>query len=1105
MRADAQSRLPAWRFSPLALAVAFFLCSLLQAAAQTLTGEIDVTVADQTGAVMPGAHVTILRAGTSSVVRTLAANGEGVARVALLQPGTYDIRVESQGFKTDVRSGIPLGVAQVVSLQLKMEPGAVTQSVTVVGRPPQLEEKSAGLAQVIGERDLMDLPLNGRNYLDLGKLAAGAVPARGSRDKTFAAYGNSGIQNAYVLDGERNNNYIRGLDNRQRDELRPPLDALQEFSVQTSNFSTEYGASAGAVVLAVTKGGTNQIHGSAYEYARNQHFDARPFNAPAGSKPVFIRNQFGGSMGGPIKKNRAWIFGAYERTSDRNHASVLTTVPTNDERNGIFPVPIYNPYTTKCVGKTCARTEFPSSTVNGTTVYTIPSSMFDKVGESVLDRYPLPNLPGTFDNYSATHPDEDTENNAIWRGDLQPTAMDSFFIRYSLVKFSEFSDASLPAPAGMPVLRHDTTNGIGVGYTRTFSPTVINEFRFGWTRLTSGHDETLPRDEIIPGSLDPKVDSGIPLFTMTAFPNIGDQPGGLGNNPISKSSGVWDTSDNVSWSKGKHLIKFGVDWQVIRPSTFATLNGRGSFGFNGVFTQNPQKRSGTGSAAADLLLGIANSATIGTTGFPVERGKYFGFYGQDRWSATPNLTLTLGLRYELFYPYTEVHNAMANFILDSGPLYGDYILAGDHRLPRALVDVQTTNFAPRIGIAYRMPGVSGLVVRAAYGIFYGQDEGFGITSRLTNNPPFFGYGGEVITSDKLNPSTGVILSTASFSRPAAINPQSFVLDPKATVTLRSWETSNPTPYVQEWNFSVQKQLPWNMVWETDYVGNIGIHLWGQYDANQPLVPGPGTVASRRPLIQYTDAHVSRITPFNRSNYEGLSTRVQKQFSNGLSFLSTLTWGHGFDLQYEGLDAQDGSGGGDTYSNAYDRNSNYASSDNNAALVYNFATVWSLPLGRGRRFASQGDAAKIVGGWEASGIFTARTGFPMTVTVPFDNTNVGGQSRPDRVCNGQLGNPTTAEWFNTSCFVVPAEYTYGNSGRDILTAPGLSNIDLTLMRNFHVGIPTEVSHLQFRADFFNLINHPHLNEPGLAVGNPGFGIISNAGGSREIEFALRLLF
>ena len=1091
--------------------VALFLVILPPAHAQTLAGDIDITVRDQTGAVVPNAMVMIRRSGTATVVRALSSNAEGVAQGALLEPGTYDISAEAKGFKTITRRDIRLSVAQVVSLELELTPGTITQSVTVVGSSPQIEEKAASLAQGFGDRDITNLPLNGRNYLDLGKLAAGAVPSRGSRDQTFAAYGNNGIQNAFVLDGERNNNYIRGLDNRQRDELRPPLDALEEFSVQTSNFSAEYGASAGAVVLAVTKGGTNQVHGSAYEYVRNDHFDARTFiNAPPDPKPVYIRNQFGGSLGGPIKKDRAWIFGAYERTSERNHIPSFSTVPTAAERQGIFPLPLYDPYSTQCQGRICTRSEFPSSIVNGATVYTIPSSMFDPVGQALLDRYPLPNRPGTFNNYSVARPDENTENNAIWRGDLQPTARNNFFVRYSLEKFTEFADAALPPPAQMPVLRHDTTNGIGVGYTHTFSPTVINELRFGWTRLTSGHDETLPRDEIIPGSLDPAITRGIPTLGVDGFAGIGDQPGGLGNNPISKSSGVWDTSDNVSWSKGKHLIKFGADWQVIRPSTYSTLNGRGSFGFNGVFTDNPQNPAGTGSSAADLLLGIANTATIGTVVNSIERGKYFGLYGQDRWSATSNLTLTLGLRYELFYPYTEVHNAMANFILDSNdPSYGQYILAGDPRKPRGLLELDKKDFGPRIGLAYRVPQVSGLVVRAAYGIFYGQDAGFGVTTRMTNNPPFFGFGGQSITSDQLDPLSGVILKTASFTRPAPINPQSFMLDPKSTAALRSWDQRNLTPYVQEWNFSLEKQLPWNVVWEADYVGNIGIHLFGEYNANQPLVPGPGTVNSRRPLVQYTDAQVMRVAPFNRSTYEGLSTRLQKQFSNGLSFLSTFTWGRAFDWQNEALDVCDNCGPGVAqdfgFLNSYDLRNNRAPSYNDARLQYNFAAVWSLPFGPGRRFASRGAAAKIAGGWEGSGIFTARTGFPLTITLSRDVTNVGGQPRPDRLCSGQLGDPTTAEWFDTSCFMPPAQYTYGNSGRDILSGPGLSNIDLTLMRNFHVGIPSEAGRLQFRANFFSLLNHPHLGDPGTVFGNPGFGIISSALGNRQIEFALRWVF
>ena len=1082
-----------------------FLTSLSLAIAQTSTGEIDIIVLDRTGAVIPRAQVTITGTETGNVVRRLATNAEGIAPAPLLPPEAYDIVVDMPGFKKLVRNRTLLRVGEILSLQLQLDPGTPTQSITVVGHTPLLEQKSVSLSQVVERRDILQLPLNGRNYLELANLAAGAVPSHGSRDQTFSAYGNSGIQNAFLLDGARNENYLRGLDNRARDILRPPLDALAEFGVETSGFSAEYGASAGGVVTAVTKNGTNDIHGSAYEFLRNSALDAADFFALPGSKPLLVRNQFGGSLGAPLVRNRAWLFGAYEGTGIRNDQTIRSTVPTLAMKQGIFDgIRIYDPLSTRPNpgGSGFVRTQFPNNTIR--------TDQINPLGQAIVNRYPDPNLLESANNFVRNAPQDQFNHNATFRGDLQLSGKDSMFGRLSLTQFNLTATPGLPPPAQTPVRRNINSWGIGYGYTRTVRSTLVNEFRLGWTRMTLSQDATVPRDEIIPGMLDPKVQSSIPTVTVTGFAQIGAQPGCCGNNPLIKTSGVWDIADNVSKSKGRHLLKYGADAQYIRPSTFATLGGRGSFGFNGVFTQDPQDRFHTGNSVADLLLGVANTLNTGTIGESVERGHYLGGYVQDQWTLTRNLTLNLGLRYELFSPYVEIQDRMANFILDPGdPLFGHMILAGDPRKPRALVSLDKNNLAPRVGFAYRVPGVKDLVIRSSYGIFYAQDDGWGVTSRMTNNPPFFGFGGTSIISDQLFPASGFVLSSsASAPRAAPINPKDFVLNPQATSPLVSWNQRYTTPYVQEWHLSIQKQLPWNLVWETSYVGNICIHLWGQSEGNQPQVNGPGSPTNRRPLVQFTKASIKSLSPWNRSNYEGLSTRLEKRLSAGVSLLATFTYGHAMDLQNPALDVCDGCagiGGNNDVQNSYNLDAQRGPSDQDVPLRFVLSGIWDLPFGRGHRFVTQGWSSAIAGSWQASAVYQAQSGYPFTINLSFDNANAGTTSRPDRICDGRLPNPTVQRYYDTSCFQAPPQFVFGNSGRNMLFGPGRNNLDFAVHRLLHLPL-RETSTMEVRAEAFNLFNHSQFGQPGSTIG-PGVattGVISGtSSANRQLQFALRL--
>ena len=1072
--------------------------------AQTSTGEISVTVQDPSSAVIPGATVAIKGSDTGNTVRTLQTNAQGETSVPLLPPGNYDVDVSAQGFKQNIRTQIPVNVGQTTDLHIQLETGNTQETVTVTGSAPVLQDKTSTLAQVITSRQMIQVPLNGRSYLSVANLSAGAVPTVGAKDSSFSAYGNSGLQNAFLLDGARNVSYIRGLDNAQRDVVRPPLDALQEFSVQTSNYSSEYGNSAGAVVNVITKSGTNAFHGSAYEFLQNYHMNAANYFALAGEKPLLVQNQFGGSFGGPIKKDRAWFFGAYERVNNHTDQVNESAVPSLANRAGNFgATPIYNPFTTTPAGTGDTRAPFANNTIPAADISTITSQL--------LNAYPVANVPGSATLFEYNAPQVSTVNNGVVRGDVQLSSRDSMFVRGSVDWQSLLAAAALPLPTNTPVLRTIHSNGVGYGYTRVFGPSLVNEVRFAWTGVNLLSNATQALDPIIPGSLGAGINSSIPQFTITGYPTIGAQASCCTNTPLNKTVGVWDFSDNVSKMVKKHTLKTGGELLLIRPSTEAALNGRSVFGFTGVFSQNPQSRTGTGSALADFLMGTANSLTTGTILQDVEREWYIGGYLQDDWSVTSALTLNVGLRYEYLSPAIEKNNRMANFIETAGdPNFGSYVLAGDPRYPRSLVTTSKLGFAPRVGFAYRVPKVSNLVVRGSFGIFYAQDNGLGVSAFLTANPPFYSYGGLSIMSDQENPSSGFeVVPGATITTPAPIPANQFTLVPKATTALQSWGTHMTTPYVQEWNLTVEKQLPWKMAWETTYVGNSAVHNWVNLPGNQPLTNGPGSVNTRRPLAQYTAAAINETLPIGPANYSGMSSKLEKQFESGVSFLAAFTYGREIDLQdpsaQECLGNNGCGGGGDTLQNAYNFQAQRGPSDNNAAVRFSLGGEWVFPVGRGKAYLTAGWESAIAGGWAVAGIYQYESGLPFTAVLGSDNANAGNTSWPNRVCNGNISNHKVSAWFDTSCFVTPPEYQFGNEGRNVLLDPHLDNLDLSAHREFHLPTPREMA-LQFRLEAFNALNHPQFAQPGPTVGTTTFGVITaTSQANRTLQAGARLVF
>jgi hypothetical protein len=1070
---------------------------------QAATGELSITITDPSGAAVKDAVVTIVGTDTGAVVRELKTNDHGIAQVPLLQPGRYNSHIVAAGFRTVERNEVTVSVGSVISLDLALQLGESSDTVTVTGETPLIEDKSETISQVISAKEVTDIPLNGRNYLEVANFVPGTIPTSAGRDNTFSAYGNTGLQNAFLLDGARNVNYLRGLDNQQRDMIRPPLDALREFTVQTSNFSAEYGAAAGGVVNAITKSGSNQWHGSAYDFLRNNALDARNYFNP-GKKLLLVRNQYGASFGGRIIRDKAFFFAAYEGVHQRDETIGTSIVPTALEHGGDFSrsgITIYDPATTTGTGTAATRTAFAGNV--------IPTSRLNPIGLSLAQFYPLPNALAANGApiYTRSVPSRLDNKNGIARMDFQVTSKDSVFVRYAQSTNATSNEAALPAPAANPGIATIASKGIGAGYTRILTNSLINELRFSWatTGIISGG--TGARNEIIPGSLDLRVASGTPTFTVSGYAGLGSQAPCCGNSPLSKTSGVFDFADNVSWSKGKHQFKFGGEFLWIRPHTFATSNGRSAFTFSGAFTQNPQARVSTpGNSLADLLLGDAHQLTTGTVAENEERGIGYGIYAADQYQMTPNLTFNYGVRYEYTAPFTELQNRMANFVLDPGPLYGQIIFAGDARRPRSLIYADRNNVAPRLGFAYRVPGVSNMTVRSSYGIFFAQDEGTGVTNRLTSNPPFFGYGSQTISSDQLNPASGFVLSpTATIARPTPISAASFVLVPSATAQLVSWSEHFKTSYVQQWSLSIQKQLPWDVLAEVNYVGNHGSQLLGVGQGNQPTVLNSTAIATRRPLAQYTVAPIKTIGNWNSSQYEGLSGKLEKRFSKGYAFLNSFTYGHALDLQNPALDLCDTCGAGDTIQDNYNRRVNYASGDNDVRFRYVLTGIVELPFGRNKAFLHNPIASAIAGGWAVSPVYQYQTGLPFTPATTSDLANAGTVQRPTQLCDGNAGGAgTIRQWFNTACYVNTPSFTFGNAGRNTLRAPGRNQLNLSLQRNFPLPLLRE-SNLNMRIEGFNLLNHPQFSGPGNTIGTALYGVISAAGAPRQMQIAARITF
>ena len=1035
--------------------------------AQVDTGAISGVVRDRSGGVVPGAAIRIVQQGTN-LQTDLRTNNSGFYSAPALQPGQYEITVVKEGFRQAKSQPLDLRVQDRAEVNFDLEVGATRSEITVSTAAPLLESQTSSLGQVIEEKTVNNLPLNGRNFIQLATLSAGTLPSTRTAERdNFIANGARAVQNSYLLDGIDNKNRILGFDKSSAQIVQPVIDAIEEFKVQTSTFSAEFGQAAGGVVNVTLKSGTNSFHGNLFEFLRNSTLDATPYFQPAiGGKPLFIQNQFGATFGGPIIRNRTFFFGSWQSSREENAAPQIATVPTTAERQGVFPSKITDPSTGKPA---------PNNT--------IPVSRWDPVAQGLFALYPLPNLSGTVNNFFSNPKERVSNDEYSLRMDHRLGSKDYIFGHISQGWGQNFLPNTLPAPANQQGFVDLTQRQVVVSETHTFSPNKLNEFRLGFVYSLSNQDVLGPRlfDQFgIKGALDEPKIKGLPTFTITGFSTLGTTgPGstpipatGSGNFPSEKSGKIWQLLDNFSWVHDRHSIKFGIDFERVTLFVYATNTARPTYTFNGTYT---------GSGLADFLLGDVYSASTSQQQTDTIQQYIYNGYVQDDWKASAKLTLNIGLRYELPKPFFEAYNRQANFVLDSGPCYLQIItVAQDSKcgVGRALTRADYNNFAPRVGLAYQATGKT--VVRSGFGVFYGRDEDVGIIRRLTNNPPF-------VTSATFpgSQTTPAFLLQNGF--PAnALNLAS------GSATLNSFPLNFPVPYVIQWNINVERQFAGNFVAQIGYTGSEAHKLPIVVNVNQPF-PGTGNLNARRPYQGFGDIEV--YGPLDNSTYNALVAKLERRFSKGLSMLASYTYGHSID------------GGGNTNDNndpgpqdARNLSAQKGSSNFDVRHRFVLSGFYQLPFGK-----SSGFTAHLIRNWQLTGIFSAQTGQPFTPTLSTDPTGTNTTAHPNRITDGNLpsGQRVPTHWFDLTAFTTPACPCFGNSGRSVLIGPGLLDLDLGVIRDFNFA---ERFRLQFRAESFNLMNHPNFGLPNMKIGDPQAGIINTViSPERQNQLALKLYF
>jgi hypothetical protein len=1078
--------------------------------AQVTTADLVGTVTDSSGAVVVSAQVTAMNEGTG-ISRTTQTDASGNYLITQLAPGRYTLTAELAGFRKLVQTGLELQVNQRAQVNLTLQVGEVSQVVEVEGTAPLLESQSSVLGSVISETQVQDLPLNGRNFVQLAILSPGVSGTGFGTRGTIMSGTRPDDQrpgSELFVNGNResSNNYLYdGIDNNDRLTLalviRPAIEAIKEFKIQTNLFSAEQGRNPGGQVDVVTKSGTNAFHGAAYEFLRNSALDAKNFfDRPTNKIPPFKQNQFGGAIGGPIIKNKTFFFGDIDIFRQRLARTFVNTVPTARMRTGDFgellagssPRQIYDPFTTRPNPDNPAQ--FLRDPFAGNV---IPSNLWDPVTAKLMNAYPLPTSSALTNNL-VTNPTkkQDWEQWDV-RIDHQINESNNFFTRYSWSKTDTVSPLTFPAvqipgvPVAIGIGNEDTFAGtaaltaqhIVVNWVHTFSPRVIADLRLGYNRFNldytqEGSDEGQPLGNLlgVPNANQHETAQAFPIFSPSGYTGAGHSR----SLPIFRRENTYQVVGNISMNYSAHTIKTGVDVRRRQLTEYQTNRGNGRFNFSPNITNNPVNNSG-GDAMAAFLLGapslIEQDYLLAWVGI---RGTEYSFYIADDWRVTSKLTFNLGLRYELDTPYSEVADRWANF----DPTTATVLVAGRNGVDKyAGVETWKKGFAPRFGFAYTM--LNRTVLRGGYGIFYNTAGHGGNVLRLQRHVPFgpiYSFSpGDFLVSRRVSDGFPTIPAVDLAS---ADNPRGGVIG--------VFPQYKPG-YAQQFNLTLEHELaPASLLFKASYVGNLGRRIDTTIDLNQP-VPGPGAVNNRRPFFAVRPglAGITYALADGLSSYHALQFSAEKRLSHGLSFLGAYTWGHAVD----NVGTSFGGGTeGPIPQDIRNRRADRGNSPFDIRQRFTFSWNYALP------FAKENT---VLGGWQMNGITTLQTGLPFTPTLNAATVNTGGGSRPDRIGSGKLDNPDPSRWFDTSAFATPAQFTYGNAGRNILYGPGRVNFDFSLFKDFRI---TESVKIQFRTEFFNLFNTPQFDLPNATIGSgPAGTITSIVGIPRQIQFGLKLVF
>ena len=886
--------------------------------------------------------------------------------------------------------------------------------------------------------------------------------------------------------------------------FKPSIDSVQEFKVQTSTYAAELGQMAGGQIAVTTKSGSNEVHGVVYNFIRNSVFDARNFFDPKDEDiPAFQRNNFGGNIGFPIVENKTFMFFNGEFLRERRGITRAATVPQPAMLNGDFSAlskQLVNPYTGE---------DFPNNQ--------IPSSMFNPAGKALIDLGYAPYAPnqaGLSRNFLSSQKNKKNTEQYTFRFDHQFSDTNSIFARYSFNDdfeqdpFNQFGGITNLPELGTR-LDTQTAQSLSITDTHIFSARTVLEFRLGYNRLSQfrrGFVRTdIPSQVGISGTTDNEFNFGWPRVQMTGYDDLGTQ-----SFPTDRSDNTYQVVLGLTHTRGNHNLKTGFNIEQFRSNRLNNSRSLGIYRFGGGFT---------GDAVADLLIGLPNRSVrrLGDTRNPI-RHEAYGFYLQDDWKVMPNLTLNLGLRYELITPFTSTSDRMSNFNPDCICIE----MAGtantrrdisrpentDTDIAALLADVtfvdlgvkkvfegDHNNFVPRFGFAYDVFGTGRTVIKGGAGVFVDMmrlNNGIG----LSNNVPFR------------------FQQTFNFSRAVAIGLDStvgavgdgFLQSPfpaglgAATLTPVSTQKDWKNAHVEQWNLGFQHELMPNMVLDMSYAGAKGNNLHQTTNINQPRPSPTGSINSRRPIQGF--GNINQRQSAAQSSFHALYGRVEKRFSDGLTFLMSYTWSKSID-NFSGRGTAGDSSTPQDHQN-YAANRGPSGFDATHRLVFNY--VFELPFGRGRAFLNDGPASYILGGWDVSGIMTFMTGRPLTPRVPSDNSRTGGNrtDHPNLIGDATLsrGSRTIDRWFNIDAFSMPARGTFGNSGRNVVRGPGTNNIDFSLLKNHYFA---ESGNVQFRAEIFNLPNHPNFNMPNRNFGTGNFGKIFSSRPSRQVQFSIKIYY